>query len=220
MGLHRSISDYLNNERQKRGEVGNMPVWQKSLVSAGTGAIGAILGCPMDVALVRMQADSNAVGAEKRNYKGIFDAISRMVSEEGVGTLWRGTLPLVARGAAMNLGQMASYDTAKEMIVERNGPGMQTNLAAAAVSGFFAAFASLPFDMMKSRLMNMQPDASGKMPYAGILDCGFKVMTKEGPHRFWAGFGTYYARCAPTAMIQLIAIEQFTTLYKKQVLDE
>jgi solute carrier family 25 oxoglutarate transporter 11 len=220
MGLHRSISEYMANERAKRGETGNLPLWQKSLVSMGTGAVGAVLGCPMDVALVRMQADTTAVGADKRNYKGIIDAISRMISEEGVMVLWSGTFPLIARGAAMNLGQMASYDFAKEKIIESRGPGMETNLLAAAASGFTAAFASLPFDMMKSRLMNQKPDANGKLPYNGLLDCGWQVLTKEGPHRFWAGYWTYYARCAPTAMIQLIAIEQFTSMYKKKFFDE
>ena len=141
----------IGQERAKQGLPEKLPAWQKSLVSSSTGAVGAILGCPADVALVRMQADTTAVGAEKRNYKGIIDAIMRMVSEEGVFTLWRGTLPLVARGAAMNLGQMASYDTAKEMITDARGPGLETNLLSAAVSGFFAAFTSLPFDMMKSR---------------------------------------------------------------------
>ena len=34
----------------------------------------------------------------------------------------------------MNVGQMASYDTAKEMITEAQGPGMTTNLASAGVS--------------------------------------------------------------------------------------
>ena len=144
----------------------------------------------------------------------VLDAVVRMASEEGVGVLWRGTFPLIARGIAMNVGQMASYDTAKEMITDAQGPGMGTNLTSAGVSGFFAAFTSLPFDMIKSRLMNMKPDASGKLPYSGIADCGFKVVTREGPHRLWAGFLTYYARCAPTAMIQLIVIEILRDAYR------
>lgn len=218
MGLHRSVSDYINKEREKKGQ-GPLPVYQKFLVSSTTGGIGALLGCPMDVALVRMQADTIAAGAEKRGYTGIADALVQIVKSEGVLTLWRGSLPLVARGAAMNLGQMASYDVAKEQITTIRGSGTETNLLSAAVSGFFAAFTSLPFDMMKSRLMNMKPDPAGKLPYSGIIDCGVKVATREGVTRFWAGFWTYYARCAPTAMIQLMAIEQFTSAYKRQFLE-
>jgi len=217
MGLHRTVSDYIKQQRESQGLDGKLPFLQKFLVSAVTGGIGATLGCPADVALVRMQADTTAVGAEKRNYKGILDALRRMVAEEGVATLWRGTFPLIARGIAMNVGQMASYDMAKEIITDSWGGGMTTNLASAGVSGFFAAFLSLPFDMIKSRLMNMKPEAGGVMPYKGVIDCGWKVIRHEGAHRLWAGFSTYYARCAPTAMIQLIAIEQFLILYRKNL---
>lgn len=217
MGLHRSVSDYIKQDREKKG-LGNLPTYQKFIVSSSTGALGALLGCPMDVALVRMQADTTAVGAEKRGYTGIADALIKIVTNEGVGTLWRGSLPLVARGAAMNLGQMASYDVAKENITAFRGAGTETNLLSAGVSGFFAAFTSLPFDMMKSRLMNMTPDAAGKLPYSGIVDCAVKVATREGVVRFWAGFWTYYARCAPTAMIQLMAIEKFSSMYKQKFL--
>jgi hypothetical protein len=56
----------------------------------------------------------------------------------------------------MNLGMLASYDQAKQMLTELNGDNFGTKLASSAVSGFSCAFASLPFDLIKSRLMNMK----------------------------------------------------------------
>jgi len=218
MGMYRALADRVSEQRKRDG-LGPIPSYMRFGISASTGALGAILGCPMDVAMVRMQSDTTAVGAEKRGYKNVFDALIRVVQEEGALTLWRGSLPLVARGAAMNLGQMASYDMAKDQIINIRGTGTITNLMSSAVSGFFAAFCSLPFDMMKSRMMNMAPDpTTGQMPYKSLADCFMKVLTREGPLRFWYGFGTYYLRCAPTAMIQLMAIEQYTKLYKANFL--
>ena len=98
--MHRSISDKINADRAKEG-LGAMPAWQKFSVSSFTGALGALLGCPMDVALVRMQADTTAVGAAKRGYKNIGDALLQIIRHDGVTALWRGALPLVARGTGL-----------------------------------------------------------------------------------------------------------------------
>ena len=82
--------------------------------------------------------------------------------------------------------------------------------------GFTAALFSLPFDLIKSRLMAMKPDPdTGKMPYRGVMDCAAKIMQKEGPIGFFNGFTAYYGRCAPHAMIILLSIESITSMYRK-----
>ena len=43
------------------------------------------------------------------------------------------------------------------------------------IAGFFAAACSLPFDFVKTRIQRMKPDAQGKVPYAGFIDCFAKV---------------------------------------------
>jgi solute carrier family 25 (mitochondrial oxoglutarate transporter), member 11 len=40
------------------------------------------------------------------------------------------------------------------------------------------------------------------------------VLRKEGPLAFWTGFGAYYARCAPHAMIILLTVDEVTKVYK------
>eukprot|EP00937_MAST-01D_sp_MAST-1D-sp2_P006064 g6064.t1 len=221
LGLHRAVSNRIRESRAASGQDAALPVWQKSAVATCTGAVAAFMGCPLDLTLVRMQADAAlAAGSpDRRNYKGVLDALGQTARKEGPTALWRGSLPLIARGAAMNLGMMACYDEVKEQITARLGSGMQTNLLAAAASGFMCAFTSLPFDLMKSRLMNMRPDpASGKLPYTGILDCASQIVTKEGPLALWRGYFVYYTRCAPNSMICLLAIEQLNAIYERNLL--
>lgn len=182
LGMHRSVSNSLQQRRKDQGLSETLPLWMKSLSAITTGGIAATLGCPMDVALVRMQADTLAAEGNKRGYKNVMDAILRIVKTEGPLTLWRGSVPLVARGAAMNFGMMASYDQVKESLVKVYGDNFTTQLASSAVSGFACAFTSLPFDLVKSRLMNMQPDpVTGKLPYKGVTDCFQQIVQKEGP---------------------------------------
>lgn len=215
LGMHRALSDHLSAKRVASGQSASLPLAIKSASAMATGAIAATLGCPMDVALVRMQADTLAPAAERRGYTNVVDAIGKIVKSEGVLTLWRGSIPLVARGAAMNLGMMASYDQAKEVLVAQYGPGFLTNMGASAVSGFACAFTSLPFDLVKSRLMNMKQDPSSRQyPYAGVTDCFRQIVVKEGPSKLWRGYWTYYTRCAPNAMIVLLVVEHINTMYR------
>ncbi|EQC34114.1 hypothetical protein SDRG_08323 [Saprolegnia diclina VS20] len=218
LGMHRAISDSIQTARVEKGATDGLPLWMKSAIAMGTGAVAATLGCPMDVSLVRMQADTLAAPADKRGYKNVFDAIFRIAKAEGVPTLWRGSVPLIARGAAMNFGMMASYDQAKEVLGSYYGQGFVTNVGASAVSGFACAFTSLPFDLVKSRLMNMKVNSAGQYPYAGVGDCFAQIARKEGVGKLWRGYWTYYGRCAPNAMIVLLVIEQINAVYKKTFL--
>jgi solute carrier family 25 (mitochondrial oxoglutarate transporter), member 11 len=84
------------------------------------------------------------------------------------------------------------------------------------IQGFTAALFSLPFDLVKSRLMNQRPDHfTGELPYKGIVDASVKIFKQDGFIGFFNGFSAYYGRCAPHAMIILLSIESITSFYQK-----
>eukprot|EP00808_Paulinella_micropora_P003927 g36287.t1 len=216
LGLHRTFSDYMTDEIRKKS--GNpkesLPAYLKSASAMTSGALAAVMGCPTDVALVRMQADAMEKDiTKKRGYSNVFNAVARIGREEGPLTLIRGVEPLVCRGAAMNLGMMATYDITKEWIAAYRGDDIQTQLAASALSGAVCAWTSLPFDFVKSRLMNMKKLPTGEMPYNGVVDCFIKTVKKDGVISLWRGYTSYYFRCAPNAMIVLMTLEQFNLAY-------
>lgn len=88
--------------------------------------------------------------ADRRNYKGIVDAVVRVAREEGVVGLWRGSSPTVARAMALNMAMLATADQAKEAFAPYLGGEKSTvNLVASSIlSGVAASVASLPFDMV------------------------------------------------------------------------
>ena len=78
-------------------ELGKMLLLRKiatGLIARGT---GAAVGNPADVAMVCMQADGRLPAAQRRNYKGVLDAITQMSRQEGIGSLWRGLALTVNR---------------------------------------------------------------------------------------------------------------------------
>lgn len=219
IGLHRTFSDMLVTYNDGK-PIGFLT---KTLSGMASGSIAVCIGTPFDIALVRLQSDSMAPVKERRNYKNVFDAFIRTTKEEGVGALYKGLGPNILRGMSMNVGMLACYDQAKEVVASilndpmTNGPTLPTKIGSSAIAGFTAAFFSLPFDLIKSRLMAQKIDMeTGKLPYSGVVDCAIKIFKQEGAAGFFSGFSAYYGRCAPHAMIILLSIETITQSYRKQ----
>lgn len=217
IGLHRAFSDKL--KEMNDGKPINFGM--KTLSGMASGSIAVCIGTPFDIALVRLQSDSMAPEKERKNYKNVFDALTRTAKEEGKAALYKGLAPNILRGMSMNVGMLACYDQAKETVGKlmgdpmTNGPRLTTQIGASCVAGFTAALFSMPFDLIKSRMMAQKADAiTGKMPYSGVADCAVQIFKKEGPLGFFGGFSAYYGRCAPHAMIILLSIESITQGYR------
>ncbi|KAL8159534.1 hypothetical protein V2J09_001071 [Rumex salicifolius] len=191
----------LTNKAVAANEGKPLPLYQKALCGLTAGAIGASVGSPADLALIRMQADATLPAAQKRNYKNAFHALYRIAADEGILALWKGAGPTVVRAMALNMGMLASYDQSIEFFRDSLGLGeVATVLGASTISGFFASASSLPFDYVKTKIQKMQPDAEGKYPYKGSLDCAMKTLKSGGPLKFYTGFPVYVVRIAPHAM--------------------
>jgi solute carrier family 25 oxoglutarate transporter 11 len=209
LGIFRWTSNQLKGEGEQ-----SLPFYKKAFAGLFAGAVGAFVGTPADLALVRMQADSTLPLEQRRNYKGVSDAIKSIVRNEGVYGLWKGSTPTVTRAMALNMGMLATFDQAKETLNEKIGPGYTATLAASALSGLGASVMSLPFDFVKTRIQKQRPDANGLVPYKNSIDCALKVAAREGPLAFYSGFPTYYARIAPHAMLVLLLVDAMDSSVK------
>jgi solute carrier family 25 oxoglutarate transporter 11 len=87
-----------------------LPLWQKAVCGLTAGGLGALVGSPADLSLIRMQADTTLPPEQRRNYKNAFDALTRIVKDEGMKGLFTGAGPTVVRACALNMGMLASND--------------------------------------------------------------------------------------------------------------
>jgi solute carrier family 25 (mitochondrial oxoglutarate transporter), member 11 len=203
-----SMSDYAKSNGREITFV------ERSAAGLTAGGLAAVIGTPADVALIRMQSDGLRPAAERANYTSVLNALSRITANEGVLSLWSGTAPTVARAMALNFGQLAFFSEAKSQLKKTSMPDGVRTFAASAIAGFFASFFSLPFDFVKTRMQRQTKLADGSLPYKGSLDCAIKVARQEGLLRFYRGFGTYYVRIAPHAMITLVVADYLGFLTK------
>lgn len=219
LGLFRVFSDKMK-ELSKNADPTSppppLPLWKKAVAGLAAGGIAAAIGNPADLSLIRMQADATLPPESRRNYTGVLNALTRIVKEEGVLGLWRGSFPTVLRAMSLNMGMLATNDQCKEMLAPTLGNGWTTTLTASAISGFFAVTLSLPFDFLKTRLQKMRPDpVTAELPYKGVLHAAVKITKTEGITAFYTGYPTYYVRIAPHAMITLISIDYLDRALKR-----
>ncbi|CAI0467789.1 unnamed protein product [Linum tenue] len=211
MGLYDVLKTKWTNP-----ETGNMPLVRKITAGLIAGGIGAAVGNPADVAMVRMQADGRLPAAARRNYTSVVDAIGSMARKEGVGSLWRGSSLTVNRAMIVTASQLASYDQIKESILEKGvmGDGLGTHVTASFAAGFVASVASNPVDVIKTRVMNMSVEAGKAAPYSGALDCAIKTVRAEGPMALYKGFIPTISRQGPFTVVLFVTLEQVRKLLK------
>lgn len=198
-------------QQWKLSNPGKQPAFLNNVYFGVTaGVLGCIVGNPSDLVLVRIQSDGTLPVEERRNYRGIFDAFRRIVKEEGLYTLWRGSSPTMGRAISLTVGQLASFSLFKEQIQKARGITTDDFLAlilASTCSGVVCATCSLPFDNLKTKLQRMKVDKDGKLPYKGLFDCFKQSVAREGPTGLWIGLPTYIVRIAPHSIISLMVLD-------------
>lgn len=211
MGLYE-----IFREKWTDRNTGTFSLTRKITAGLLAGGIGAAVGNPADVAMVRMQADGRLPVAQRRNYKGVADAISTMVKQEGVTSLWRGSSLTVNRAMIVTASQLASYDQIKETIIKQGvmADGLGTHVTASFAAGFVAAVASNPVDVIKTRVMNMKVEEGVAPPYKGAVDCALKTVKAEGPMALYKGFIPTISRQGPFTVVLFVTLEQVRKVLK------
>ncbi|KAJ9660567.1 hypothetical protein H2198_002504 [Neophaeococcomyces mojaviensis] len=196
LGLFVKFEDFLKRRAERtRSAYG---FWQRALASVCAGGLGAAIGNPTEVALIRIQSDGLRPVSQRKNYRSVIDALTGISRQEGISALWSGSFPTIIRAMSTNFGQLAFFSESKHQLQTHTKLSDRARtLVASAIGGFCAAFFSMPFDFVKSRLQSQQEIPGGSRHYTGMLDCFVKVARDEGLSGFYRGFPAYFSRMAP-----------------------
>ncbi|CAN1142401.1 Mitochondrial uncoupling protein 1 [Linum perenne] len=183
--------------------VGDVPLSKKILAALTTGAVGISIANPTDLVKVRLQSEGKLPPGVPRRYSGALNAYSTIVRQEGIGALWTGVSPNIARNAIINAAELASYDQVKETILKIPGfkDNALTHLLAGLGAGFFAVCIGSPVDVVKSRMM-------GDPTYKSTIDCFVKTLKNDGPLAFYKGFIPNFGRLGSWNVIMFLTLEQ------------
>jgi solute carrier family 25 oxoglutarate transporter 11 len=209
LGVYRTL---FNKREAHYG--GSIPFYEKVVISMSAGFIGSIIGNPSDLALVRFQSDQTMPKEMRRNYKHVFDAFGRIVKEEGLFSLWKGSTPTIVRAMSLNAGQLATFEELKEQAAKFRGKDDIGNRIIGVIgSGIAASCVSLPFDNIKTKLQKQKPGSDGVLPYKGFIDCMKITIAREGVTGLWIGLPTFIIRIAPHSIISLLIMDYLHTTF-------
>ena len=205
LGIFRTLTNKFTPEGGKASDIPFPTLVGCSLTAGG---IGALIGTPADVALVRMQADTLLPKEQQRGYKNVFDALIKISRQEGMAGFFSGATPTIMRGLSINVGMLTTYDYIKKINSSWAGENTQTNrFVSGFFSGWIAATLCLPFDFLKTRLQRMKPNADGTYPYKGVADAARKIIAKEGILSLYTGYPTFVFRIIPHIMFTWLIMD-------------
>lgn len=215
LGVYTSLFEYFSSPDKPPNFA------MKAGIGMAAGAIGAMVGTPCEVALIRMTSDGRLPIDQRRGYTNVFNALGRISAEEGVLTLWRGCVPTVMRAMVVNAAQLATYSQAKQALLQTVyfNDNIFCHFVASMISGLVTTAASMPVDIAKTRVQNMKI-IDGVPEYRNGLDVLTKVVKNEGFFSLWKGFTPYYMRLGPHTVLTFIFLEYMNRTYKRVVLKQ
>lgn len=214
-GSRMSIYELFREHILQREADGSFPVWKASVGGLCAGALGQLIASPTDLIKVQLQMEGRRkLEGKPPRVKGALDAFNKIVAESGVKGLYRGVIPNVQRAALVNMGDLCTYDTAKQNLLRHTDlqDNYVTHSLASGCSGLVAATFGTPADVVKTRIMN-QPTKNGKgILYSGSMDCLIKTATKEGVMALYKGFIPIWLRMAPWSLTFWLSYEKIRQL--------
>lgn len=204
IGLYEPIKTVLVGSNY----IGDVSLFNKVLAALLTGAIAIVVANPTDLVKVRLQAEGKMPVGAPRRYSGALQAYYSIVKHEGVGALWTGIGPNIARNAIVNAAELASYDHIKETILKLPGftDNVLTHIVAGLGAGLFAVCIGSPMDVIKSRMM-------GDSVYKDSYDCFVKTLKTEGFFAFYKGFWPNFVRLGVWNVIMFLTFERVKWLF-------
>ncbi|KAJ6564506.1 mitochondrial carrier domain-containing protein [Mycena capillaripes] len=181
------------------------PAWKLAAAGSMAGGIAGFMGNPGEIVMVRLQGDFAKPPEKRFNYKNCFDALFRMVREEGPSSLARGICPNVFRAILMNASQLASYDffKAEPLKTAYFDDNIMCHFTASFAAGTVATTVCSPADVFKSRIMN----ASGPGSSSTVKAIRTALKT-EGAGFMFKGWLPAWTRLQPTTILVFLTLEQ------------
>ncbi|KAI6015924.1 hypothetical protein PISMIDRAFT_272287 [Pisolithus microcarpus 441] len=181
------------------------PPWLLAGAGVMAGSIAGVVGNPGEVVMVRLQGDFAKPPEKRFNYKHCFDALFRIVREEGASSLFRGVGPNVIRSVLMNSSQLASYDFFKSQLLKTKyfKDNALCHFTASFAAGTVATTICSPADVLKSRIMNAS--GPGSSSTLNVIRASF---ANEGPMFMFKGWVPSWTRLQPTTILIFLTLEQ------------
>ncbi|KAK3815554.1 MAG: citrate transporter [Linnemannia elongata] len=183
------------------------------LAGLGAGMTEALLVVtPSETIKTKLIHDGNSA---KPQYKGLVHGVQSIVKAEGLGGIYRGVVPVMARQGANSAVRFGVYSTLNDFVKSRLEPGSKMPAAytfgIGAIAGIITVYTTMPLDVVKTKMQGL----NARQLYSGVFDCGWKVFKNEGVLSFWSGATPRLARLSMSGGIVFSIYESTMTVLRR-----
>ena len=163
------------------------------MIGGVSAAVSKTLVAPIERVklLLQVQDASTQIKVEDR-FNGIGDCFSRVIKEQGFGSLWRGNLANVLRYFPTQALNFAFKDTIKATFkVAKDAPQyvkFGTNIASGGMAGSLSLTLVYSLDFARTRLANDAKGKGGERQFNGLVDVYAKTLKTDGIQGLYRGF--------------------------------
>tara|TARA_B110000208_G_C11716953_1_gene411430 strand:+ start:378 stop:1187 length:810 start_codon:yes stop_codon:yes gene_type:complete len=184
-GIKINFYDHLRNKAHDYNYT-KTDIMPKMFGGAVAGMAGQLVANPADVLKIQMiNGDSSMTQIAQKVFK-----------DHGIRGFYKGWSPNVLRAGAVNMGELATYDTVKQIIlVYRPKEDNITFTISSFSSGLVSSVCSTPFDSTKSKMM------ANIDKYSGVYDCMYRTIQQHGVRELYKGVWANWLRLAPWQFI-------------------
>ncbi|KAL8129861.1 hypothetical protein V2J09_019016 [Rumex salicifolius] len=157
---------------------------------------------PMDVVKQRLQLS----GGPGVGYRGVWDCVTRILKEEGVGAFYASYRTTVIMNAPFTAVHFASYEAAKRGLTEispesASDERLVVHATAGAAAGALAAVVTTPLDVVKTQLQCQGMCGCDRFTNGSIQDVFKTIIKKDGYRGLMRGWIPRMLFHAPAAAI-------------------
>jgi adenine nucleotide transporter 17 len=230
LGVSNFVYFYANNLFKvliKKATQKEITIVQNLFIASLAGVVNVLTTCPLWVANTRLRLQSGkghgshgatpkADEKEKKPYKGLLDAITRISNEEGFFALWNGaqaSLILVSNPTI----HFVVYDKvfavmSKAALAEgRKRLTSWEIFVAGAIAKTIATIVTYPIQLAQTRLRALKSTGGkvkeGEEAYDNTIDLLLKVFKKEGVAGWFSGLNVKVVQTVLTAAFQFLCYE-------------
>jgi len=183
---------------------GKLTPFRNVLAGLGAGTCEAIIAVtPSETIKTKMVQDARRPDPQ---YRGLIHGVGQIIKTEGILGVYRGLFPVIMKQGTNSAVRFTSYQTLKQFI-QGDQPDKRLSGTATfgigAVAGLITTYASMPFDVIKTRMQSLEAKAN----YRNSFHCAYRIFTEDGVLKFWAGTTPRLVRLVLAGGIQFSTYE-------------
>jgi len=184
------------------------------LAAGGTARLfGTAFRTPFDLIKQRLQVQGTL---KEKQYTGPIDALKKVWKYEGVRGLFTGYIPSLFRDVPFAALYFCTYETMKSAQYRLTGRPLtsKNHLLAGATAGAIGSCATIPFDVVKTRLQTQATLPRHEQRYKGVIPTLKLIYKEEGARGLTRGLIPRLIYIVPTSSITFTCYEKFKKLFR------